>query len=223
MTPEEDCPAERLRLLSVDLEMTGLSLRRDRVVAIGWVPVTEGRIELGGARRLLVRHDDSGDDSGDDPGDAVVIHGLTHDDLAEGVPLRTALQELDEALAGRALLAHHAPLDVAFLEAAHRSVGEESPPVPVVCTLQLQGRLLRRAGQELHPGSLRLWRARARHGLPAVRAHDALGDALAAAELYLAQVAELEASGPVTLRELRLRESWWERLRRRLLRRQARR
>ena len=40
-------------------------------------------------------------------------------------------------------------------------------------------------------GALRLWTARERYGLPAGRPHDALGDALACAELYLGQVAEL--------------------------------
>lgn len=209
MTPADDCPAARLPLLSVDLETTGLSPGQDRVLAIGWVPVTGGRIELAGARRVLVDHDD--------PGAAVTIHGITHDDLAEGLPLREALALLDEALAGRALLGHHAPMDVGFLEAAHRSVGEPPLAVPVVCTLQLERRLLTRGGRGLSPGALRLWRARDRRGLPTVRAHDALEDALAAAELYLAQVAELEGSGrPVTLRELRLCESWWRRLRRRL-------
>ena len=209
MTPADDCPAARLPLLSVDLETTGLSPDRDRVLAIGWVPVTGDRIELAGARRVLVDHDD--------PGAAVAIHGLTHDDLAQGLSLRDALRQLDEALAGRALLAHHAPMDVGFLETAHRSVGESPPVVPVVCTLRLERRSLTRGGAELTPGALRLWRSRRRRGLPTVRAHDALGDAVAAAELYLAQVAELEASGrSVTLGDLRLQEHWWRRLRRRL-------
>lgn len=208
MTPGDDCPAGELRLLAVDLETTGLSPERDRVLAIGWVPVTDGRIELAGARRLVVNHDD--------PGAAVAIHGLTHDDLAEGLPLQEALRLLDAALVGRALLAHHAPMEVGFLAAAHRSVGEVPLVVPVVCTLQLERRQLSRHHEVLPTGSLRLWNARARRGLPVVRAHDALGDALAAAELYLAQVADFEVSGrPVTLRDLRLRESWWRRLRRR--------
>lgn len=212
MTPDDDCPAAALPLLSVDLETTGLSREKDRVLAIGWVPVTGDRIELAGARRLVVQHDD--------PGAAVAIHGLTHDDLAVGLDLREALRLLDCALIGRALLAHHAPMDVGFLEAAHRSVGEVAPVVPVVCTLQLERRLLSRHHEELPSGSLRLWRARSRRGLPVVRAHDALGDALAAAELYLAQVAELEArGGAVTLGDLRLRETWWRRLRLRLDRR----
>ncbi|WP_208542906.1 3'-5' exonuclease [Nocardioides euryhalodurans] len=198
-----------LSLLAVDLETSGLDPATERVLAIGFVPVDGFRVPLGGARRLLV-----GGDGG--PGAAVVIHGLTHDDLATGRPLPEVLAELRAALEGRVLLAHHAPFDVAFLRAAFGSVGEELPDVPVVCTMDLQRRLLTRGGGELPRGALRLWRARDRFGLPPVRAHDALGDALACAELYLAQVAELGAAGTLTLADVRRREpSLLRRLRRR--------
>ena len=50
---------------------------------------------------------------------------------------------------------------------------------------------------------MRLWTARERRGLPVYRAHEALTDALACAELYLAQRAELEAQSPGTTLTLR--------------------
>ena len=56
---------------------------------------------------------------------------------------------------------------------------------------------------EPEPGALRLWAARKRRGLPVYRAHEALSDALACAELYLAQRAELEARHPGTTQTLR--------------------
>ena len=89
------------------------------MLAVGWVPVDGLRIDLSGGRRHVVRHDD--------PGEAVTIHGLTHDDLEEGRPLAEVLGELRRALAGRVLLAHHAPFELAFLDAAFRSVGEHPP------------------------------------------------------------------------------------------------
>jgi DNA polymerase-3 subunit epsilon len=204
VTPDDRTRLDRLRLLAVDLETTGLSPARDQVLAVGWVPVDGLRIDLSGGERHVVRHDD--------PGDAVTIHGLTHDDLEDGRPLAEVLAELRRALAGRVLLAHHAPFELAFLAAAFRAVGEEPRLPPAVCTLELQQRLLARHG-EVRPGELRLWRARERHGLPVTAAHDALGDALACAELYLAQAAELGASGPPSLRDVRRREPWLDRLR----------
>lgn len=204
MTPDDRTPLDRLSLLAVDLETTGLSPARDQVLAVGWVPVDGVRIDLSGGRRYVVRHHD--------PGDAVTIHGLTHDDLEEGRTLADVLAALRRALSGRVLLAHHARFELAFLDAAFRTVGEHPVLPPAVCTLELQQRLLARHG-EAGPGDLRLWKARERHGLPVTTAHDALGDALACAELYLAQTAELGASGPLSLRDVRRREPWLDRLR----------
>ncbi len=201
-----------LRLLALDVETTGLVPGHDHVVSVGWVPVDGDRLDLAGARRLVVR--------GDDPGGAAEIHGLTRDDLAVGTPLPEVLRELRAALEGRVLLAHHATFDLGFLQAAFREAGERMPRVPVVCTLALHKRLLRAdALPEWPAGALRLWTARERYGLPAGRPHDALGDALACAELYLGQVAELGRDREPSLRDLRLPTGWWSRTRRRWRRR----
>ncbi|WP_432478891.1 3'-5' exonuclease [Nocardioides sp. GXQ0305] len=203
---------EVLRLLAVDVETTGLVAGHDRVVAVGWVPVDGDRLDLAGARRFVVR--------GDDPGAAAGIHGLTHDDLATGTPLRDVLRELRAALDGRALLAHHATFDRGFLRAAYREVGERMPRRPVVCTLTLQKRLLRGDHLAEWPeGALKLWVARERYGLPSGREHDALGDALACAELYLGQAAELGRGRRLTLRDVRMPTGWPHRARRWMRRR----
>jgi len=77
-----------------------------------------------------------------------------------------------------------------------------------VTTLGRQRRVLgggREAGFGADPpaSQLRLWGARERFGLPRYRAHDAAVDALACAELYLAQAAELAGRGATSLRDLR--------------------
>jgi DNA polymerase III subunit epsilon len=210
VTPDDRTALDVLPLLALDVETTGLSPSRDRLLALGWVPVDGTRIDLAGARRHVVRRDD--------PGDAVTIHGLTHDVLDAGRPLADVLAELRRALSGRVLLAHYAPFDLAFLDAAFQSVGERPVWPPDVCTMDLQRRLLTRYG-EVPEDALRLWRARERHGLPPTKAHDALGDALACAELYLAQVAELGADRPLCLRDVQRRKSWLRRLRAGLRRR----
>lgn len=216
MNPDDHTPLSRLPLLALDLETTGLTPGSDRIVAVGVVPVDGGRVDLTRARRWLVANDD--------PGGAVTIHGLTHDDLADGAHLPEVLSEVRTALSGRVLLAHHAAFELGFLRAAHASTGRPWSDPPTVCTLRLQRRVLAAAGVHEPPrGALRLWQSRARFGLPAVRAHDSLEDALACAELYLAQVAELGArrhrpghgagARELTLREVRLRTTWWGRLR----------
>ena len=192
--PDPSQPHSTLRLLAVDLETTGLEPARDHILSIGFVPVDGLRIVLSGARQLVVRSDA-------EVGQSAVIHGLTDDAVAAGVPLADALAALLAALAGRVLLAHHATIEREFLSAACERVLGGPLPCLSVDTMALEQRLLARGwGDEPPPGSLRLSAARERHGLPRYRSHEALTDALACAELNLAQAGDL--GRVLTLRQL---------------------
>ncbi len=192
--------ADGLRLLAVDLETTGLEATRDAILAAGWVAVDGTDIVLGTARRTVVA-------AGSEVGQSATIHGLTDDEIAAGRPLGDVVEELLNALAGRILLAHHAPIEVGFLRVACRSLGRALPPFDVIDTMELEARHHERRGGDPPRGALRLWAARDRFGLPAYRAHDALMDAVSCAELYLAQVAELTGAGRTPgLRQLRTRQ-----------------
>jgi DNA polymerase-3 subunit epsilon len=197
--PEPDTPVDGLALLAVDIETTGLDPRTDRVLSIGFVPVDGGSVVLGGAGRVVVR-----DDTG--VGQSATVHGLTDDELADGVALADALALLLRALAGRVLLAHFARIETGFLSAACRRLWGAGMPCPVVDTFELERRGAASGWvREPEGRALRLWTARERRGLPVYRAHEALTDALACAELYLAQRAELAARSPgtaLTLRDL---------------------
>lgn len=184
------------RLLAIDLETTGLDPARDRMLSYGFVPVDGDRILLAGAAGAVIASDSP-------VGESVTLHGITDDRVAEGQPLPEALETIFAALTGRVLLAHHAAIEVGFLAAACESVHGVRPRFQVVDTMSLQFRLLTQGYDDEPPqGSLRLWAARGQYGLPRYAAHDALVDALACAELYLAQIAELSIGGSV----LRLRD-----------------
>lgn len=197
--PDRDTPLDRLPLLAVDLETTGLDPRRDRILSIGWVPVDGGEVRLGGAGRVVVR-----DGGADGVGQSAAVHGITDDDLVHGAVPEDAVGALLGALAGRVLLAHFAAVETGFLGAACRRSWGVEPPFVVVDTLELERRALVRADRRhAEPGALRLATARARRGLPPYPLHEALTDALACAELYLAQRAELEHTTPETTLTLR--------------------
>ena len=176
----------RVDFLVVDVETTGLDPRRDHVLEVGWVPVTRGEVVLDGVRGTVVRPP-----AGVDVGESAVLHGLTDDDLAAAPGLADVVLELRAALQGRVLVAHHAPIEIGFLNRAFRDGQADRPPLLVVDTMTLQRRLVVRGHGEPPPGALRLDAARRRFGLPRYAAHRAATDAVAAAELLLAQVAEL--------------------------------
>ncbi|SBW07894.1 DNA polymerase III, epsilon subunit [uncultured Alphaproteobacteria bacterium] len=194
--PRFDLPYTAAEFLAVDIETTGLDPRADAIVSIGFVPIVSGRVVLARAGHHLVRPDRPM------RAEAVKIHGLTDEALAAAAPLAEALPPLLAALAGRVAVAHHAPLERAFLARACRSVYGAPLAAPWICTLALAKRRFARADAPIGEGELRLATCRARLGLPHRRAHDALSDALAAAELFLAQAALASGRAPARLRDL---------------------
>ena len=190
-------PASELRLLALDIETTGLDPRKDTVLSIGYVPVDGHTIVFAGSHHRILAADA-------EVGQSAVFHGITDDQLTDGMPVEDAIAEELEALAGRVLLAHFAMIETRFLSRICEKLYGAPLVVPVVDTLVLHDRLINRGfDDEARAGELRLWNARNRYGLPRYPAHDALTDAIACAELYLGHLAEVSQDHAQTLRSLK--------------------
>jgi DNA polymerase-3 subunit epsilon len=183
--------------LALDLETTGLDAGRDEILSIGMVVVARGqRVDLGTACHRVVL-----------PGRAIpqgsaVIHRITDDRAAAGIPLRDAVELVLGALTGRVLLAHHARVECGFLDAACRALYGVAFVAAVADTEALVRRSLERRHQSYRLGDLRLNAVRERYGLPRYRAHDALSDALGAAEVLIAHVAHAGGADAVRVRDV---------------------
>lgn len=194
-------PWDSVTYWALDLETGGLDPGKDPIIAVGMLPVRQGRIRLGESYRTLVR---PGGRRVIDP-ESVLAHQLVSDDVRDAPPIDDVLPEIVRRLAGNVLLVHQRAVDVAFLQEACRRTGMKWPSPRVVDTVDLLVRAAKRArftAPDL-PGdrpSLNLSEARAVHGLPPYAAHDALTDALATAELFLVL---RDALGARTLRDLR--------------------
>ena len=98
------------------------------------------------------------------------------------------------------MVAHAAWVERTFLQAPLRQLGRR-PPRTLIDTAMLW-RLLSIDRGRPDPGYTHLGRLAAELGLPAHRAHHALGDALTAAQVFLALATHLEAFGRRTVRAL---------------------
>lgn len=195
--PDDRTPASELKLLAIDLETTGLDPRKDVMLSAGYVPVDGDTILLAGAHHRVVK-------TQRDVGQSAIHHGLTDDMVASGLPLTEVLVEILEALSGRILLAHYATIEVGFLSVACEAAFGAPLVPPVIDTLDLHNRIINRGFDDEAKGNeLRLWNARERYHLPRYPSHEALTDADACAELYLAQVDEFAQTKPVTFKSLR--------------------
>ncbi len=169
--------------LAIDLETTGLNVKRDLILSVGYVALHGKRIDLGSARHRVIRIDRS------IPEASAVIHQITDDESARGLELRDVLAELLETLGGKAMIAHHAVIECGFIGNACRRLWGGGLPVSVVDTQVLARRTFERRQIPFKGSDLRLHALGDRYNLPRYGAHNALSDALAAAELFLAQAA----------------------------------
>lgn len=170
--------------VAVDLEMTGLDPERDRICEIGLVWGRDGAVE--GAWETLV-----------DPGvamprEAQAVHGLRSADL-KGAPrldevLGGVLERLDHAV----VVAHHAPVDLAFLAHGASRCGRSLPPVRVQDTLVLARRVL---ALKRH----RLLDVAQLMGVPTPPAHRALDDARATFDAFARFVELLDPERALTV------------------------
>jgi DNA polymerase-3 subunit epsilon len=72
---------------------------------------------------------------------------------------------------------------------------------PTIDTLILAQRVFERQNHTIQVADLRLFNLRSRYHLPRYRAHNALNDALAAAELFLAMSADMATSDNCRIRQ----------------------
>lgn len=187
VTPET--PLKEVPFVGLDFETTGLDPHKHSIVSIGVVPFTIDRVHLGGSRHWLVKpqlplHQTS-----------ITIHGITHTDIDKAPDLSEVLDEVLESLAGRIPVVHYRSIERPFLNVALKwRIGEEIR-FPVIDTMAIESYLhprrqpnwwQRLKGQQ--PISIRLPDSRLRYGLPHYPPHNALVDALASAELLMAQV-----------------------------------
>jgi DNA polymerase-3 subunit epsilon len=179
-------PWDRVTYWALDLETGGFDPRTDPILSVGMVPVRAGGIRLGEAYASLVRPEEA---EAIDPS-SIQAHHLLPGEVRDAPPVEAVLREIDRRLGEGALLVHQAALDVGFLRRAYKRCGMRWPDPPVVDTVALLYKAAKRArfvdpdASEQEP-ELNLLAARRRFGLPEYGQHDALLDAIAAAELFL--------------------------------------
>lgn len=179
--PDPAAPAREAPFLALDFELDGL--RKDaHLLQAGWVPFTGRSIAMAGARSIDIRSYAQLDD------EAVTIHGIGEQRAAQGEPVAKVIAALIEAMAGRVMVAHAAGIERSSLQRMAQKLFGEALPIRQVCTLSLERRINPNC---IGPEAYRLASCRKRYGLPEYQAHDALTDAIAAAELFQAQLTRL--------------------------------
>jgi len=203
--PPADAPWREVDFSVVDLETTGLNPATDEIISFATVTVSRGTVRLDDTRYALVRPNHMPD------WDTIRIHGLRDTDLEDAPPLSELLDDLLEALTGRAIVAHVAAVERGFLQVALESAGLDLRN-PIVDTAALDRGLRRRRGPRVVSDPIGLSDMCRELGLPVHRPHHADGDALTTAQAFIVLATHLDSFEPQTLGSLqRLAEEDGER------------
>lgn len=178
----------------VDLETTGTDQRVHEVLSIGIVPVDHGRIQVGREYYQTVRPTLAPERG------SVVLHGIRPVDAAAGRASADVAKEVESRLAGRVIVAHVAEMERGFLN--RWLTDAYLRPRHFVDTDVLSRLIIARRGGPLVEGHIGLGAAAERFGLPEHRRHHALGDALTAAQLFIATASVLRSEDTATLNDL---------------------
>jgi len=164
-------PVSSQRFAVVDVETSGLSIRRHRLLQVGVVVIDgEGRVLdrwgslIAPRRRWWYRVGPTR------------LHGIRRRDVVGAPPAEQVLGELAVRINGAHFVAHNAEFDIAFLAKAADEAGITLDLNNPICTLRLS-RLLDPERRLSH----RLGDMCARYGVQVSRPHDALSDADATA------------------------------------------
>ncbi len=168
-------------ILSVDFETTGLHAKNDKLLSVGFVELKNGTIPLNTSYHEIIQS------KGRLKADNVTIHQITDSQKDSGESLQLVVEALLNALAGKVMLVHFARIERQFLAQACLELYGMAPVFPMIDTLVCAKRLLDMRDVAYDPSSLRLSKLRDDFKLPEHYAHNALNDAIATAELLLAQ------------------------------------
>ena len=197
MTPHELSTAkETMRNVSfavVDFETTGLNPETDRIVQLAAV-IVNGDGEIIDSFDTIVKPESPAEYQHG----AEHIHGISAEQVSNGMPLHTALEKLWDISTGNVFTAHNAPFDLGFLHAESKRVGLNGSIEAHIDTLELSRRISGADNSRRH----NLFALCEHYGIERDKVHDAKSDATATAQLLMHLIKEMGVETPNQVSEL---------------------
>lgn len=196
MTTSHNTPSDKsLRNVSfavVDCETTGVNPETDRILQLAAI-VVNGEGEIVNSFDTVVRPESPADYTHG----AEHIHGISAEQVAQGMPLREALQKLWDISDGNLFTAHNAKFDIGFIHAESKRVGLERQVETYIDTLALSRKTDAEKERKHSLDALC-----EHYGIERDRAHEAKADATATAQLLIHLMHDMGVSQSDQLPEL---------------------
>jgi len=180
------------RFIVVDVETSGLDMRKDRLLSIGACAVEAMRLRAGENYATILRRDETNER------DNILIHGIGPQAQAAGEAPEESLMGFLEFAGRHPLVAFHASFDRTMLDRALRETLGVRPLNPWLDLAHLAPALFPEA--RLRQAGLDDWLGY--FGLRAHARHRALDDAFATGEIFLVLLARARARSLTTVSAL---------------------
>lgn len=184
-----ETPLEAVSFMAMDFETTGLNPDEDSIISIGMVPFSLQRVYCNNALYWVVRPNTPLSE------ESILIHHIKHSEIQSAPRIERLLEPLLEKLSEHILVVHFQHIERLFLNKTLKEHLGEILEFPLIDTMEIEKNALKTrqglVGRLLNKpvGAVRLNNCRERYSLPHYQSHNALTDAQATAELFIAQVA----------------------------------
>ncbi len=168
---------------AVDVETTGLDLRKDEVISVGAVTISDGRFKGDGNLYAEIMPAQSPSPA------SIAIHGLRDVDLSKARAAQDVIPELISHISGKYLIAHASWVEKAFLSHRLSKYGQKYPK-DVIDTAALARFAGYAESDSGHEPSLEFLARKL--NLPVYTPHHALGDAMTTAAVFVALCSRIE-------------------------------
>ncbi len=193
--PDKKDLITNMDIVSIDFETTGLDIAKDKVISIGTVNIGHLAVNLISSSHQLIKTKKQLPES------SVVIHQITDTQITDAMSIENALPILLKKLSGKVMLAHNAKIELGFINKMCQELYGSDFIIPVIDTQYLAKRSFERQNKVFKSNELRLFNLRKSYNMPAYKAHNALMDAIATAELFLAMVSKIASNKNACLRD----------------------
>ncbi|SMB84467.1 DNA polymerase-3 subunit epsilon [Pasteurella testudinis DSM 23072] len=190
--PDGKTDLQQLRYLAIDFETTGFNPMIDRILSVAAVPIDQLTLKLAESHHEFVAEQDVKQDT-------AVINHIVPQMLHNAEALDAVMSRLFALMQDRIVIAHGSTIEKRFLN--HYLAMKyklRSFPLLWLDTLKIERSFL---SSQQH-NNYQLAAVRQRYALPEYITHNALIDAIAAGELFLAQIIRLFGSQDKTLGEI---------------------
>lgn len=165
----------------LDIETTGLDFQLDQILSIGWVEISQSKINLATCQHLYINNDSQ------IKAETAVINHITPQMLDDGIALHDAMLAFFESAQNKVIVAHACIVEANFLD-HYLTTYFHLPKLPLIwLDTMCMEKQMDKAIDRHNELDVRLSSTRARYQLPEYNSHNALADAVATAELFLAQ------------------------------------